>query len=69
MNIFFLRFTSFSAFNGAGGAGGGNQGMIKSSSTSTKIVNGKKFVTKKLVLDCWGFDKSSYFLFMSILEL
>lgn len=39
--------SSFSfGFNGAAGGGGGN---IKKTSTSTKIVNGKKVVTKKVV--------------------
>jgi len=45
-------FTSFSTFSssGMGGMGGsGNQGMIKSTSKSTKIVNGKKVVTTKIV--------------------
>ncbi|KAL4222461.1 DnaJ subfamily B member 6 [Mactra antiquata] len=41
-------FTSFSStsFGGGGGGGGGN---FRSTSTSTKMVNGKKVVTKKVV--------------------
>lgn len=39
-------FTSFSSFSSGGG---GNHGVVKSSSKSTKIVNGKRFVTTKIV--------------------
>lgn len=41
-------FTSFSStsFGGQGGGGGGN---FRSTSTSTKMVNGKRVVTKKVV--------------------
>jgi len=43
-------FSSFSSFsNGNGGGGGGNRGVVKSTSKSTKVVNGKKFVTTKVV--------------------
>lgn len=41
-------FTSFAPFNGGGGSGGGS-GVVKSTSKSTKMVNGKKFVTTKTV--------------------
>jgi DnaJ family protein B protein 6 len=46
-------FSSFSAFSN-GGSGGGNSGsrnsgVVKSTSKSTKVVNGKKFVTTKIV--------------------
>lgn len=41
-------FSSFSAFsNGHSGHSGG--GVVKSTSKSTKVVNGKKFVTTKIV--------------------
>jgi DnaJ family protein B protein 6 len=49
-------FTSFSAFNsmggGMGGGGGGvsgSNGVVKSTSKSTKVVNGRKFTTIKVV--------------------
>jgi len=35
-------FTSFSSFSSSGGSGGGNTGVVKSTSKSTKVVNGKK---------------------------
>lgn len=38
-------FTSFSSF----GNSGGSNGVIKSTSKSTKVINGKKFVTTKIV--------------------
>lgn len=41
----FSSFTSFSSMGGGGGQGGG--GLVKSTSKSTKMVNGKKFVTTK----------------------
>jgi len=37
-------FSSFSSFSG-----NGNPGVVKSTSKSTKVVNGKKFVTTKIV--------------------
>lgn len=40
-------FSSFSAFSNNGRSGGG--GVVKSTSKSTKVVNGKKFVTTKIV--------------------
>lgn len=39
-------FASFSSFSGGGG---GSNGVVKSTSKSTKIVNGKKFITTKIV--------------------
>lgn len=46
-------FSSFSAFSNGGnssrGGSGGNSGVVKSTSKSTKVVNGKKFVTTKIV--------------------
>ena len=44
-----FRFTSFSssAFGGPTSGGGGGGGNFKSTSTSTKFVNGKKIVTRK----------------------
>jgi len=43
-------FTSFTSFNGmSGGSGGSGSGVVKSTSKSTKVVNGKKFVTTKIV--------------------
>ncbi len=44
--IYTNRFTSFSSFSSSGG-GGGNSGVVKSTSKSTKVVNGKKYVTTK----------------------
>lgn len=41
-------FSSFSSFSNGGG-GGGNSGVVKSTSKSTKVVNGKKYVTTKVV--------------------
>ena len=38
---------SSSSFGGASGGGGGN---YRSTSTSTKIVNGRRIVTKKYVM-------------------
>ncbi|XP_041823479.1 dnaJ homolog subfamily B member 6b isoform X2 [Melanotaenia boesemani] len=42
-------FTSFSSSSFGGGGGGGGMGNFKSMSTSTKIVNGKKITTKRIV--------------------
>lgn len=44
-------FTSFQSFSHGGGGGGGGSrgGNFKSTSTSTKVVNGKKITTKKTV--------------------
>lgn len=47
-------FSSFSAFsnnsnNGSNSHRGGSGGVVKSTSKSTKVVNGKKFVTTKIV--------------------
>ncbi|XP_053374399.1 dnaJ homolog subfamily B member 6-like isoform X2 [Mercenaria mercenaria] len=43
-------FTSFSSTSfGGGGGGGGGGANFRSTSTSTKMVNGKKVVTKKVV--------------------
>lgn len=43
-------FTSFSSFSSGGGGGsGGGAGLVKSTSKSTKVVNGKKFVTTKIM--------------------
>jgi hypothetical protein len=39
-------FSSFSSFSAGGGGSGGN-GLVKSTSKSTKMINGKKFVTTK----------------------
>jgi len=43
----FSQFSSFSSSNG--GNNGGHTGVVKSTSKSTKIVNGKKFITTKTV--------------------
>lgn len=40
---------SFSSFQSFGGSGGGRGRNFKSTSTSTKVVNGKKITTKKIV--------------------
>ena len=40
-------FASFSSFSSSNGGGGGNIGVSKSTSKSTKMINGKKFVTTK----------------------
>lgn len=49
-NSGFTSFASFSSSNGnAFGGSGGSHGMVKSTSKSTKIINGKKFVTIKTV--------------------
>jgi len=49
----FSAFTSFSSIGGPSGSsssnGGGNHGLVKSTSKSTKMVNGKKFVTTKII--------------------
>uniref|UniRef100_A0A3Q0SMZ4 DnaJ heat shock protein family (Hsp40) member B6b n=1 Tax=Amphilophus citrinellus TaxID=61819 RepID=A0A3Q0SMZ4_AMPCI len=43
-------FTTFSSSSfGSGGGGGGGMGNFKSVSTSTKIVNGRKITTKRIV--------------------
>ncbi|KAL9966814.1 hypothetical protein ACROYT_G024937 [Oculina patagonica] len=42
-------FSSFQSFGGSGGGGGGGGRNFKSTSTSTKVVNGKKITTKKIV--------------------
>nr|XP_057929052.1 dnaJ homolog subfamily B member 6a isoform X2 [Doryrhamphus excisus] len=43
-------FTSFSSSSfGGGGGGGGGMGNFRSVSTSTKIVNGRKITTKRIV--------------------
>jgi hypothetical protein len=41
--IFLFSFSSFSSFSGSNG----NSGIVKSTSKSTKMINGKKFVTTK----------------------
>jgi hypothetical protein len=41
-------FTSFSSFSSGGSSSGGPKaGVVKSTSRSTKMINGKKFVTTK----------------------
>lgn len=47
-------FTSFASFNNMGGLGGGgggsaNTGVVKSTSKSTKVTNGRKYTTIKVV--------------------
>lgn len=42
-------FSSFASFSSGHGGGGGSRGVVKSTSKSTKVVNGKKFVTTKIV--------------------
>ncbi|KAM4533658.1 dnaJ homolog subfamily B member 6b [Odontesthes bonariensis] len=42
-------FTSFSSSSFGGSGGGGGMGNFKSVSTSTKIVNGRKITTKRIV--------------------
>eukprot|EP00064_Thunnus_orientalis_P004384 superscaffoldBa00000396_g4395 len=43
-------FTSFSSSSfGGGGGGGGGMGNFRSVSTSTKIINGRKITTKRIV--------------------
>ncbi|XP_035285385.1 dnaJ homolog subfamily B member 6a isoform X2 [Anguilla anguilla] len=44
-------FTSFSStsFGGGGGGGGGGMGNFRSVSTSTKIINGRKITTKRII--------------------
>lgn len=43
-------FSTFSSFSSSGGGGmRSNGGVVKSTSKSTKVVNGKKFVTTKVV--------------------
>ncbi|CAF0780111.1 unnamed protein product [Brachionus calyciflorus] len=42
-------FASFSSFSSSGNSSGGSHGMVKSTSKSTKVINGKKFVTTKIV--------------------
>ncbi|KAG8014376.1 DnaJ-like protein subfamily B member 6, partial [Nibea albiflora] len=43
-------FTSFSSTSfGGGGGGGGSMGNFRSVSTSTKIINGRKITTKRLI--------------------
>lgn len=42
-------FTSFSSISNGTGGGGSRPGVVKSTSRSTKVVNGKKFVTVKTV--------------------
>ena len=37
-------FTSFASFSGSG-----NPGVVKSTSKSTKVINGKKYVTTKII--------------------
>lgn len=44
-----MGFTSFSSTSFGGGGGGGGGGNFRSTSTSTKMVNGKKVVTRKIV--------------------
>lgn len=50
-SFFFPSFTGFSQFSSTsfGGPTGGGGGNFRSTSTSTKVVNGKKIVTKKVV--------------------
>ncbi|XP_068196898.1 dnaJ homolog subfamily B member 6a [Antennarius striatus] len=45
----FTSFSSTSFGGGGGGGGGGNVGNFRSVSTSTKIVNGRKITTKRIV--------------------
>jgi hypothetical protein len=40
-------FTSFSSFSSGSGSDGPKAGVVKSTSRSTKMINGKKFVTTK----------------------
>lgn len=42
-------FTSFSSTSFGGGGGGGGMGSFRSVSTSTKIINGRKITTKRIV--------------------
>ncbi|KAM9349749.1 dnaJ homolog subfamily B member 6a isoform 2-T2 [Symphorus nematophorus] len=42
-------FTSFSSTSFGGGGGGGGMGNFRSVSTSTKIINGRKITTKRIV--------------------
>ncbi|XP_034024112.1 dnaJ homolog subfamily B member 6b isoform X2 [Thalassophryne amazonica] len=42
-------FTTFSSSSFGGGGGGGGMGNFRSVSTSTKIVNGRKITTKRIV--------------------
>ncbi|XP_068604493.1 dnaJ homolog subfamily B member 6a [Brachionichthys hirsutus] len=42
-------FSSFSSTSFGGGGGGGNMGSFRSVSTSTKIVNGRKITTKRIL--------------------
>ncbi|WAQ93467.1 DNJB6-like protein [Mya arenaria] len=46
---FHSGFSSFSSTSFGGGGGGGGGGNFRSTSTSSKMVNGKKVVTKKVV--------------------
>ncbi|CAJ1087214.1 dnaJ homolog subfamily B member 6a [Xyrichtys novacula] len=42
-------FTSFSSTSFGGGSGGGGMGNFRSVSTSTKIINGRKITTKRII--------------------
>lgn len=42
-------FSSFSAFSSGGNGGRSGGGVVKSTSKSTKVVNGKKYITTKIV--------------------
>jgi DnaJ family protein B protein 6 len=42
-------FSSFTSFSSIGGGGQGGSGLVKSTSKSTKMVNGKKIVTTKVI--------------------
>uniref|UniRef100_A0A8P4FVB1 DnaJ homolog subfamily B member 6 n=2 Tax=Dicentrarchus labrax TaxID=13489 RepID=A0A8P4FVB1_DICLA len=45
----FTSFSSTSFGGGGGGGGGGGIGNFRSVSTSTKIINGRKITTKRIV--------------------
>ena len=47
---FVYRFSSSFSSSSFGGAPGAGSGNFRSSSTSTKFINGKKIVTKKYVI-------------------